>query len=493
MTLPNPLIAGFNPDPSVVRAGDDYYLVTSSFEYLPGLPVYHSTDMVTWTQVGNVATRQEQLRVEDVRTGGGAWAPTIRHRDGAFYVIVTVAMGRGAVLFTATDPAGPWSDGTPLEVDGIDPDLAWDDEGTAYVTYSALGLTPKNLGVHRGIEQVRVDLATGRALEEPRSLWSGTGLIFPEAPHLYRRGDWWYLVIAEGGTERGHGISVARSRTPDGPFTAGPGNPVVSARSTDRPVQCTGHGDVVQGLDGQWYVVMLGTRPRGMVRAFSALGRETFVSPARWTADGWLEIDPVALDPRDPSAWTETFDAGLGPQWISVRRLPASCSSVQDGSLVLPADGSTLNDATPVFVGLRQAHQTVTVIARMDATDGVGGLAVRYDEETHYEIEAGDGELVARATIPGFHQEWRQPLVGTAVELVLSSRRPESEGFGSPTCDLVGLGVRRADGAIELLAEVDGRSLTSETACSFTGRVVGVYATRGEVRVAEVTYEGDDT
>lgn len=493
MSLPNPLLPGFNPDPSVVRVGDNYYLVTSTFEYLPGIPVYHSRDMVTWTQVGNVATRPEQLQVEGVRTGGGAWAPTIRHHDGVFHVIITVAMGRGAVLFSAADPAGPWSEGTALEVDGIDPDLAWDDEGTAYVTYSALGLTPENLGVHRGIEQVRLDLATGRALEEPRPLWSGTGLIFPEAPHLYRHGDWWYLVIAEGGTERGHGISVARARTPDGPFVGGPGNPVVSARSTDRPVQCTGHGDLVQGLDGEWLAVMLGTRPRGMVRAFSALGRETFVSPARWTDDGWLEIDPVALHPRGPGSWTERFDADLGPQWLGVRRLPSSCTSVADGTLTVHADGATLDDAAPAFVGFRQAHQTVTITARMDVGDGVGGLAVRYDEETHYEIEAGGGELVARATVPGFRQEWRRPLDSTTAELVLTSRRPEQQGFGAATCDLVGLGVHGSDGTLDLLAEVDGRSLTSETACSFTGRVVGVYAASGVVRVTELAYAGDDT
>ena len=212
---PNPLIPGFNPDPSVVRVGDDYYIVTSTFEYLPGIPVYHSTDFVEWTQIGNVATRMEQLGVEDVTTGGGVWAPTIRYRDGVFYVIVTIAMGRGCIVFTATDPAGPWSDGTIIEgIGGIDPDLAWDDDGTALVTFSGLSTTGPDAGAHHGVQQVRVDLEAGRALEEPRSLWSGTGLKFPEAPHLYHRGDYWYLMIAEGGTERGHGVSIARGSSP---------------------------------------------------------------------------------------------------------------------------------------------------------------------------------------------------------------------------------------------------------------------------------------
>ena len=140
---------------------------------------------------------------------------------------------RGCVVFTATDPAGPWSDGTTIDgVGGIDPDLAWDDDGTAYVTYSGLVTFGGGLGEHLGIQQVRVDLAAGKALEEPRSLWSGTGLKFPEAPHLYRRGEHWYLMIAEGGTERGHGVSVARGPSPEGPFEGHPANPVLSARST---------------------------------------------------------------------------------------------------------------------------------------------------------------------------------------------------------------------------------------------------------------------
>ena len=150
MSLPNPLIPGFNPDPSVVLVDGTYYLVTSTFEYLPGLPVYRSTDLVEWTHIGNIASRPEQVEVADAPTGGGVWAPTIRHHDGTFYVIVTIAMSpKGCVVFTATDPAGPWSDGTTLEgVGGIDPDLAWDDDGTAYITYSGLSFGD---GAHHGI------------------------------------------------------------------------------------------------------------------------------------------------------------------------------------------------------------------------------------------------------------------------------------------------------------------------------------------------------
>ena len=506
LSLPNPLIAGFNPDPSIVRVGDDYYLATSTFEYLPGLPIYHSTDLVSWRQIGNVATRPGQLAVEQVPTGGGAWAPTIRHRDGAFHLVVTDAMGRGTLHFAATAAAGPWSDGAVLTddlgapIDGIDPDLAWDDDGVAYVTYSALGLSGDDIGAHRGIEQVRVDLDAGRVLTSPRSLWSGTGGMFPEAPHLYRHGGWWYLVVAEGGTERGHSVSIARSRSPEGPFTPGPANPLVTARGTDRPVQNTGHADLVVGPDDEPYLVMLGVRPRGMTRAFAALGRETFVTPARWTAQGWLEADPVELAPRPGGqVWVEEFDGALGPQWLGVRQLPTSCSSTDErpGWLVLHGESTGLDAPDPVFVGVRQQHQTVSYVARVDVSAGVGGLAVRYDEHTHYEIEAGAGWLVARAVIPGFVREERVPLPGdlnpAALDLMLTSRRPDTVGFGSATSDLVGLGYGTSDGATVLLAEIDGRSLSAETAASFTGRVVGLYARTGTVAFDRLDYRGDDT
>jgi xylan 1,4-beta-xylosidase len=161
MTFPNPLIPGFSPDPSVVAADGAYYLVTSTFEYLPGIPVntcpeYRSTAAPTWSPGPTSATwppRPEQAGVDGVATGGGVWAPTIRYRDGVFYIIVTIAMSpRGCVVFTATDPAGPWSDGITIDgVGGIDPDLAWDDDGTAYVTFSGLYTSGEQMVQHLGI------------------------------------------------------------------------------------------------------------------------------------------------------------------------------------------------------------------------------------------------------------------------------------------------------------------------------------------------------
>lgn len=500
-TYPNPLIPGFNPDPSIVRVGDDFYLATSTFEYLPGIPIYHSRDFVTWTRIGHVATRPGQLAVEDVPTAGGAWAPTIRHRDGVFHLVITDAMGRGMLHFTATDPAGPWSDGDLIRqvdsdesVHGIDPDLAWDGDGTAYITFSGLILGGEQVGAHLGIQQVKVDLDGHRALEAPRSLWSGSGSMFPEAPHLYRYDGHWYLMIAEGGTERGHGISIARGDSPEGPFEAAAGNPLVSARSTDRPIQNTGHGDLVIGPAGEWLVVLLGVRPRSMTRAFSALGRETFVTEVRWNG-GWPEIEPVQVNARPGGEWRDDFD---GPEfasdWVAVRRLPAEVGSLGErpGWLVLHSDGSTLNDRRPVFVGRRQEHLTATSRVLVDVSAGVGGLAVRYDERFHVGVQAGDGSLRAHVNLGGLEQEWSEPFDGDEVELFLKKRRPADTGGFPATSDVIVIGAV-VDGEELVLAEVDGRFLSSEVTESFTGRVTGVFAVRGTVAVDWFAYDGDDS
>jgi xylan 1,4-beta-xylosidase len=493
--LPNPLIPGFNPDPSIVLADGAYYLVTSTFEYLPGIAVYRSTDLVTWAHIGNVATRPGQVSVDDAPTGGGVWAPTIRYRDGVFYVIVTIAMSpRGCVVFTAANPAGPWSDGITIDgVGGIDPDLAWDEDGTAYVTFSGLDTSGEQMGQHLGIQQVRVDLGAGKALEAPRSLWSGTGLKFPEAPHLYRHGDYWYLLIAEGGTERGHGVSVARGPSPEGPFEGHPANPVLSARSTSRPIQNTGHADLVATPDGGTALVLLGMRPLGLTQSFSPLGRETFITPVSW-ADGWPAPDPVLLAPRDgvDALVEEDFDfAGPGaledPGWLAVRTTPGSVASVSDGRLVITGYAG-LDDPHPQFVGRRQRHLTATVSAAVDASGGAGGLAARYDEEHWICLEARGTVVTARAHVAGVAQSWQVTVPAGDVELRMEMTPPPA-GFSAAA---MGGDRIRLLAAGTLVAELDGRYWTAETCASFTGRVIGLYASAGTVSFAGFRYRGTE-
>ncbi|MET0671934.1 MAG: family 43 glycosylhydrolase [Microbacterium pygmaeum] len=501
-TLYNPVLNGFHPDPSVVRVGDEWFLATSSFEYLPGIPIHRSRDFENWELIGHVGATPEVFGIADVPTAGGVWAPTIRHHDGVFHLVITVAMGRGMLHFTATDAAGPWSAGDLIlsadgsgSVNGIDPDIAWDSDGNVYITYSGLILSGPELGTHLGILQVKVDLENHVALEEPRSLWSGTGGQFPEAPHLYEVGGTWYLMIAEGGTERGHGISIARSASPEGPFETAPQNPLVSARSTIRPVQNTGHGDLVIGPDDEWFCIMLGVRPRSGTRAFSSLGRETFVSRVQWHDNGWPTINPVLLKARPGTRVEVAFspERELDGEWLAIRRPTAAIAdlSARPGWLTLHGDGSTLDDVHPVFLGRRQEHLTNRVSVTVDAARGTGGLAVRYDERFHVEIEVAADLVTARAVIGGLRQEWTHPAPDGPVDLHLDSLKPDSDGGFVQTSDIIHLAAT-IDGQRVELAQVDGRFLSSETTESFTGRVLGLYAVSGDVSFQSWIAEGDD-
>ena len=381
----NPILPGFNPDPSIVRVDGVYYLVTSTFEYLPGMPVYRSEDLIDWSLIGHVATREEQIGIRHSPTPGGVFAPTIRFHDGRFYVIVSVMFNaRGCVVFTAEAPEGPWSEGVEIPaVDGIDPDLAWDDDGVAYVTYAVMG---------QGIRQLRVDLDTGEALEAPRSLWSGTGLHAPEGPHLYRRGEDWYLLIAEGGTERGHTVAIARGNSPDGPFEGFEGNPILTARSTSSAVQNVGHADLVEAPDGGTALVALGVRPGGFTRSFSPLGRETFLTRVEWV-DGWPRVEPITVAPT-PGEIVDVLDTAVPLEqtgWIAVRRTPSEAAEIDaSGRVVLTGTGADLRDPLPAFVGRRQQHLAAVFSARVDATAGVGGIAARHSEAHWFGIDVHD-------------------------------------------------------------------------------------------------------
>ncbi|WP_370132913.1 glycoside hydrolase family 43 protein [Streptacidiphilus sp. EB103A] len=490
-TVTNPVIPGFHPDPSVCRVGADYYLACSSFEYFPGVPVFHSRDLVHWTQIGNVLDRPSQLRLPvDTPSSGGIYAPTLRHHEGRFWLIVTNVSDGGNLLVTATDPAGPWSDPIRLPgVPGIDPDLVWDEDGTCWCTVA-------------GIAQVRIDPYTGETFGPPRQVAASTpGAKAPEAPHLYRIGDYWYLLIAEGGTERGHGVSVARSRTPTGPFERCPANPILTHRSTDEPIQNTGHADLVQAPDGSWCMVLLGVRPGGGTPGWHVLGRETFLAPVGWE-NGWPvvgELAPVMpapswpLHPGPELPQRDDFDLSeLQPCWISLRDRPAEHCSTKEraGWLSLRARGASLDDNDVVFVGRRQQHLSCRASTRIDPAEGRGGLAVRLDEQHHYEIEAAAGEVTVFARIGPLRTEVASRSV-PAGPVDLGVRVTARRTFDDPRTgpDTVSLGVEEPDGAFTVLGELDGKYLSSEVAGGFTGRVIGMYAAAGTVHFDWFDYE----
>ncbi|MEU9044834.1 MULTISPECIES: glycoside hydrolase family 43 protein [unclassified Kitasatospora] len=489
-TVTNPVIPGFHPDPSICRVGDDYYLVCSSFEYFPGIPVFHSRDLVNWTQIGNALDRPSQLRLpRDMPSSAGIFAPTLRHHDGRFRLIVTNVGDGGNMLFTATDPAGPWSDPLRLpDVPGIDPDLAWDEDGTCWCTVA-------------GVSQVRIDPATGRTSGEPHKLWSGTpGALAPEAPHLYRIGEYWYLMISEGGTERGHSVAIARADSPSGPFEPCPANPILTHRGTSHPIQNTGHADLVQAPDGSWWMVLLAVRPGGGTPGWHVLGRETFLAPVSWV-DGWPVVGALSsempapawpLQPAPSVAVRDDFDqAELHPRWISVRERRAELCTTKErsGWLTLHAAGASPDEPDLVFVGRRQQHLTCRVRTLVDATAGRGGLAVRLDEQHHYEIEAGDGQVRVLARIGPLRTEVAaKPLPAGPVVLGLGIAPAPPQGSRTGP-DLLSFGVEQPDGSFAVLATLDGRYLSTEVAGGFTGRVIGMYSAVGTVRFDWFDYE----
>ncbi|MDO4260007.1 MAG: family 43 glycosylhydrolase [Actinomycetaceae bacterium] len=504
--MSNPIIPGFHPDPSVCRVGNDYYLACSTFEYLPGIPIFHSTDLENFELISHVIVRDGQSGVKGVPTQGGIWAPTIRHHNGKFYLVVPDMMGdgRGNILYTADHPAGPWDDGVVMEVLGIDPDIAWDDEGTCYVTMSGF-IFDEETGtlIHQGITQVTLDPTTGKALTPPKRLWSGTGGMFPEAPHLYHIGDYWYLMIAEGGTERGHSVTIARGPAPDGPFTGAAHNPLITARGTDRPAQNTGHGDLVEKADGSWAMVLLGTRPRSMTRAFAPMGRETFCVPVTWI-DGWPHAEQVHLGERRPAVErTITFPAeGPGSldafdgEIIAVRAFPREVAdlSARPGWARLIGHGVDMTDAHPTFIGIRQCTEAMETEVDLDVSAGSGGVCLRYDEVNHFVIRTDGTEVTATIHARGLSQSWSHSLATPATEVTLRIVADPPEGGKAvlgASCDRVVAYVRDEGQWVEI-AGVDGAFLSSDFAESFTGRVFGAWAEDGQVDVKEIRYVGQD-
>ena len=461
--LPNPLIPGFNPDPSVVRVGDDYYVCTSTFEYLPGLPIYHSKDMIHWETIGHVVTTEHQLASANIPTNGGAWAPTIRHHDGVFYVVVTDAMGRGTLVFTATNPAGPWSDGTVTNISGIDPDIFWDENGDCYATFSGLQLTGKEFGKHLGIQQAKIDLTTGQLLEEPRSIWSGVGGMFPEAPHIYKVDDYYYLFIAEGGTERGHAVAIARSKNINGPFEADPKGILLSNRGTDYKIQNTGHADLVNREDGTWAMVFHGTRPRGASPEWHTIGRETCAVEIIWK-DGWPELGE-AIEPSTVKPVVEILDdkSTLPEEWISVGSWPLENTEQTP-------DGIVFNG----FVSRRQTTRHFEVVAELIGK-GPGGIGVGIDGRHHLGLLRDANRAWVQWTI-GDHSFEIGAIDGKVQALKITSEAMKG-GFTDP----IGPDKLRAyaildDGSEHELAALDGRYISTEVAGGMTGRVVGVLA-----------------
>jgi alpha-N-arabinofuranosidase len=376
----DPVLPGFRPDPSVCRVGADYYLVTSSFEWFPGLPVFRSRDLVDWRRLGSALDRPSQLDLDGCGPSRGLFAPTIRHHDGVFHLVCTLMDGRGHFVVTATDPAGPWSEPRWLEGEGFDPSLFFDDgpdDGDGRAWFTAARVLDEAAG--RTEIWMREYLPRERRLTGPEHvLWSGSrpGARWSEAPHLYRIDGTCLLLTAEGGTEADHSVVAARADHVTGPYEGAPGNPVLPPATG--PVTRTGHADLVRTPDGDWRAVLLGVRPG------SAVGRETFLTRVTWS-DGWPVFSPVGhTSPR--RRLHEDF-AALSPDWSTLRTPRAPFWTTGDG-LSLRLRPERLGERTvPSLLARPQEHPDCDVSTELHFTPVApgeqAGLAVVRDDDAH--------------------------------------------------------------------------------------------------------------
>ncbi|QEN03438.1 glycoside hydrolase family 43 protein [Thiospirochaeta perfilievii] len=294
VSVKNPILRGFYPDPSICRVGKDFYLVNSSFVYFPGVPIFHSRDLAHWEQIGNILDREEQCPFEGSEISKGIFAPTIRYHNGLFYMITTNVSFGGNFIVTAEKPEGPWSDPYYLgaEAQGIDPSLFFDDDGKCYY----VGTRPNPEGVrYNGDWEIwiqELDIANMKLVGKSMAIWKGAvkDVIWPEGPHIYKINGYYYLLHAEGGTGPEHAISIARSKELFKWFEGSPRNPIFSHRNlgVDYPVIYVGHGDFVEDGEGNWYIVMLASRP---CKKHSSMGRETFLAKVTWENE-WPVINP---------------------------------------------------------------------------------------------------------------------------------------------------------------------------------------------------------
>ena len=326
-SIRNPILRGFNPDPSIVRVGDDYYIATSTFEWYPGVQVHHSRDLTHWQLLTRPLRRAGQLDMRGDPDSCGVWAPCLTHHDGLFYLVYTdvkrygrssAAGAPGASLrdfhnYLVTSPTidGDWSDPIYLNSSGFDPSLFHDDDGRKYLVNMLWDHRP---GQNRfaGIVLQEYSAAEQRLVGERQLIFTGTPIGFTEAPHLYKRDGWYYLLTAEGGTGWGHAVTMARSRTIAGPYELHPDVYILTARDRpDAPLQRAGHADLVDTPAGQTYMVYLCGRPIPN-RGRCTLGRETAIQPMAWGDDGWLRTIDGAGIPHVEVPAPEGTDAATG-------------------------------------------------------------------------------------------------------------------------------------------------------------------------------------
>ena len=483
MICVNPIVRGFYPDPSVCSANGKFYLVNSTFEYFPGMPVFESEDLIHWKQVCHCLTRQSQLDVRGVEASGGIFAPTIRFHNGRFYVVVTNVSNNFGNFYVWTDDiySGVWSEPVKVDRGGIDPSLLFDGDKTYFVSNGA-----DDFG-ECGISLCEIDIETGKTLTKAKCISKGCGGRYLEGPHLYHINDYYYLMVAEGGTEYGHMECMLRSKDIWGPYENCPFNPILTNRNLGGyHIQGAGHADLVEDSSGQWFMVHLAFRQIGQYMPFHNLGRETFLEPVFWTDDGWIKVGSdgtcraqwklengkctVLEEPEYPD-----YHWSLDLQRAVYLRLPIYENYKIDlacKNLELKGHSDFLGTCgQPTFVGMRQEEHagkmSVKVFAGTLGENQEAGISAYLTEKDFYVSyirKENEKILAGTKLVIGGHNIFGKEFEVLEDEVLLEIQSDSDNYF-----------VKASSG--EKSSESIGQTkfLSSEVACGFTGTILAVY------------------
>lgn len=521
----NPILTGAYPDPSICRVEDVYYMVTSSFSYFPGLPVFRSRDLVHWEQIGNAISRPEQLDFRNCGCSEGLWAATIRHHEGKFYIVCTLdvkgRLYRYNFIVTAEDPAGEWSEAVIIEgADGIDPSLYFDEDGRMWYCSNAL---PERLlyPEQKIIYLCELDPETLQFRGERTVIYDAAydHSFYLEGPHIYKIGELYYLMTACGGTQTNHCVHIARSKSLTGPYEPCSRNPIVTNRNlpllNSLGVAVTGHGDLVQTQVGEWYMVLLGIRPyekpvddyeryqpRQWIRtpdrnrnAQFNLGREVFLLPMTWDFDGWPLVDNengmVNLWERFPDlpvyrppfqSRVDNFEADRLKLFWCMRRPPKETFyslKERPGYLRLKLGAARLEDGeTPSMIVRRQQHNSFQAAAAMEFEPGEegeeAGLTALQNERFAFLVlkqrRGGENVITCSRLVNGVREELCVKPAGSGRVYLYIEGAPGSYSFY--------YGHREGE-MIALYREADGSLLSTLVADGFVGTYLGMYASAG--------------
>lgn len=504
----NPILAGFFPDPSITRAGDDYYLVNSSFSYSPGVPIFHSKDLVNWESLGHVLVTPKQLPLKNQRVSRGIYAPTLRYHDGVFYMITTLVDVRGNFLVTATNPAGPWSDPIELpEVGGIDPDIFFDDDGRVYITHNEAPIGEPLYQGHRAIWQWEFDLKTKTIVKNSGRIIVNGGSdiskkpVWIEGPHIYKINGWYYLLCAEGGTSFDHSAVIFRARSLNDKFVPYEHNPILTQRDLNEnranPVTTVGHADFVQTKEGEWWAVFLGTRSYD--KKYFNTGRETFLLPVSWKNEWPIILEngkevPYRLPaPRTEKSalasqpttgnfiWRDQFTSSkLKADWNTLGTLDTDWYTLNPDkkNITINALESRLPDlAQPAFIGRRQQHMHFDARTSLKLPDEKGmsaGIVAFQSHEAHYYF----GIKRQGKNYQLFVEQTNKAAPKIVASTTLSINNLDKQivlGIEGDAGKIDFYYHNKAGKRINILKEADAKLLSTEIAGGFTGTYLGMH------------------